>query len=63
ILRHLEEEARTMGITKILAHISSRNPVSLAFHRKHGFAECGRFPGIGRKWGKSFDVVWMLKDL
>jgi L-amino acid N-acyltransferase YncA len=63
ILRHLEEEARKQGITKLLAHISSRNPGSLAFHAKHGFTECGRFPEIGRKRGEPFDVVWMIKPL
>ena len=63
ILRHLEEAARVRGITKILAHISSRNPGSVAFHVKHGFVECGRFPEIGRKWDEPFDVIWMAKSL
>ena len=63
ILRRMMEEARRMAITRILAHISSRNPESIAFHRKHGFVECGRFPTIGRKWGEDFDVVWMVRVL
>jgi L-amino acid N-acyltransferase YncA len=63
VLRHLEDNARRQGITKILAHISSRNAASLAFHTKHGFTECGRFPEIGRKWEVPFDVVWMIKSL
>ena len=63
ILNHLEAEARKQGITKLLAHISSRNHDSIAFHVKHGFVECGRFPKIGRKWGVPFDVVWMIKDI
>jgi L-amino acid N-acyltransferase YncA len=63
ILRRMLEEARRMGITRILAHVSSRNPRSIDFHRKHGFVECGRFPGVGRKWGEDFDVVWMVKSL
>jgi L-amino acid N-acyltransferase YncA len=63
LLRRLEEEARTRGITRILAHISSRNPASLAFHSKNGFTECGRFPEIGRKRGEPFDVLWMIKSL
>ena len=63
ILAHLTEEARSRGITRILAHVSSKNPQSLAFHRKHGFIECGRLPEIGRKFGEPFDVVWMIKTL
>ncbi len=63
ILRYLELHARRRGITKVLAHVSSRNAPSLAFHQKHGFIECGRLPEIGRKWGKPFDVVWMIKTL
>jgi len=63
VLQHLENGARRQGITRLLAHISSRNPASTAFHHKHGFTHCGRFPGIGRKWGELFDVIWMIKPL
>jgi phosphinothricin acetyltransferase len=49
------------GITSILAGISSLNSASIAFHKKQGFQECGRFLKIGRKWGQDFDVVWMQK--
>ena len=63
VLRHLEAGAREHAVTILLAHISSRIPGSLAFHAKHGFVECGRFPGIGYKWGEPFDVVWMVKTL
>lgn len=61
MLDRLLAEGREMGITSILASISSLNPGSLAFHRKNGFVECGRFIGIGRKKGREFDVVWMQK--
>jgi L-amino acid N-acyltransferase YncA len=54
-------EARKMGIVTILASISSLNSQSIAFHKKNGFVECGRFVGIGRKKGQEFDVVWMQK--
>jgi L-amino acid N-acyltransferase YncA len=57
----LLHEARENGITSILAGISSLNSASLAFHKKRGFQECGRFLKIGRKWGQDFDVVWMQK--
>ena len=56
-------EAKKMEISSILASISSRNEGSIAFHEKLGFRECGRFEAIGRKWGKSFDVVWMQRML
>jgi phosphinothricin acetyltransferase len=61
MLDRLLAEASEIGITSILASISSLNPGSLAFHKKHGFQECGRFVGIGRKKGREFDVVWMQK--
>jgi len=61
MLDGLLQEARKMGIATILASISSLNSQSIAFHRKNGFVECGRFVGIGRKKGLKFDVVWMQK--
>jgi phosphinothricin acetyltransferase len=63
IISALVSEARRLGITAVLASISSLNPESLKFHRKAGFIECGRFVGIGKKRGQQFDVVWMQKNL
>jgi len=57
----LLSEARENGISSILAGISSLNSASIAFHKKRGFQECGRFLKVGRKWGQDFDVVWMQK--
>jgi len=62
-LERLEEEAKRRGIKNILANISSENEHSIQFHLKNGFRECGRFHQIGRKNGKSFDVVWMEKAI
>jgi L-amino acid N-acyltransferase YncA len=56
-------DARTAGVETLLANISSLNEVSLNFHLKHGFKECGRFERIGQKFGKDFDVIWMQKFL
>ncbi len=61
MLKKLAAGGRERGITSILASISSLNAGSIAFHKKHGFVECGRFLGIGRKWGQQFDVVWMQR--
>ncbi|HAR42636.1 MAG TPA: hypothetical protein DCS07_08410 [Bdellovibrionales bacterium] len=61
ILDHLEKTARSLGIDALLAHISSRNQPSVAFHKKQGFSECGRLNKISRKFGKDVDIVWMRK--
>ena len=61
LLAHFEAEARKMGITSILVNISSLNPVSISFHRKNGFRECGRLKGVCRKNGRDIDVIWMQK--
>jgi len=57
------EDARDAGVETLLANISSLNDVSLNFHLKHGFKECGRFKRIGRKCDRDFDVIWMQKFL
>ena len=63
ILELFSHKCRERGIDSILAPVSSRNPGSLEFHRKHGFRECGRFLKVARKWGEDFDVVWLQKQL
>jgi L-amino acid N-acyltransferase YncA len=63
ILDHFITEAKKLGIDNLLAHTSSLNEVSLEFHRKHGFQECGRLKQVGTKFGKSFDIVWMQKRI
>jgi L-amino acid N-acyltransferase YncA len=61
ILENFEKEAVKAGVDILLASISSRNGLSLEFHKKYGFAECGRLRSVGRKFGEDFDVVWMQK--
>ena len=63
LLKHLIEGAREIGVDNLLASISSLNGESLAFHRKYGFVECGRFRDVGRKRGRPFDVIWMQRAL
>lgn len=63
MLAELETRAPQVGIRILLAAISSLNEGSLAFHRKHGFVEVGRFRQVCIKRGTPFDVVWMQKML
>ncbi len=53
-----------MGIDSLAASVSSKNEESLAFHRKNGFRECGRFErAAGSKNDQDFDIVWMRRQL
>ena len=63
LLEYLLGKAVEMGLSSVLASISSLNEGSINFHKKNGFSECGRFMGIGKKKGRPFDVVWMQKIL
>lgn len=61
LLSILTEDAIELKIDTLLAHISSLNGASLAFHLKNGFKECGRFKRVGKKFDRDFDVVWMQR--
>ncbi|GLU55538.1 GNAT family N-acetyltransferase [Dyadobacter frigoris] len=59
----LENELSLLGIKNILVNISSKNLVSLNFHKKLGYVECGNFKGIAHKKGTYFDIIWLQKTL
>lgn len=63
LLHELQRGAKEKGVRTILAGISSLNEASLAFHRKHGFLEVGRFRQVCIKEGTPFDVIWVQKML
>jgi len=43
--------------------IDGENVDSIAFHRRLGFVEVGRLPGIGEKFGRPLDLVLMQLTL
>lgn len=61
LLDILVKEAKEMGIDTLLATISSMNKISLSFHEKNGFKQCGRFRRIGKKFRKDFDIIWVQR--
>jgi phosphinothricin acetyltransferase len=63
LLGVLEDRARELGMTSLVARVSSRNRKSIRFHRKNGFSPCGRIRHVGTKFGKPFDVVILQKFL
>ena len=62
-LNKLEEDAKRLGIKKIVANISDDNQRSIEFHNKNGFIEYGRINRIGNKLNRYFGIVYMYKDL
>ena len=63
LLAALIEEARTLDKRAMIGGIDATNAVSIALHEKFGFAEVGRLPGVGMKFGRPLDLVLMQKNL
>jgi L-amino acid N-acyltransferase len=63
LVEALVDRARASGKHAILGGIDADNAVSLKLHAKLGFFEAGRFPEVGRKFGRWLDLVLMQKLL
>ena len=63
LLRELIDRARALGYRAIIAVISSEQTGSIKIHEKFGFVEVGRFKGIGFKFSRWLDVVYLQLDL
>ena len=63
LLAALEDAARAEDIHVLVAGISSENPGSIRCFARHGYAETGRLPEVGHKFGRWLDLVLMQKIL
>ena len=59
----LIERARAAGKRLMIGGVSADQEASLRLHRKLGFAEVGRIPGAGHKFGRRLDLVFMALGL
>ncbi|MGH9016420.1 MAG: GNAT family N-acetyltransferase [Acidimicrobiales bacterium] len=57
LMQALIEAARTSGKHTMVAAVDAGNEASLRFHRRLGFVEVGRLPGVGAKFGRWLDLV------
>lgn len=63
LLTHVEDHARNRQARLMIGAVTGSNGASLAFHRRHGYAEWGRIPCAGFKFGQWHDLLLMGKDL
>ncbi len=63
LLAALVARARARGLTAMVGGIDSANAASIALHEQAGFEIQGKLKGVGRKFGKSLDLVFMVKAL
>jgi phosphinothricin acetyltransferase len=63
LLAALIGEARRLGKRAMIGGIDASNEPSLSLHRRLGFVEVGRLPGVGVKFQRPLDLVLMQKAL
>ena len=63
LMEALLERGRAAGKRVMVAAIDASNVDSVLFHERLGFAEVGRLPGVGDKFGRRLDLVLMQRDL
>ena len=63
VLGELVTRAKAQGLAAMVGGIDSENAGSMALHEEAGFEVQGNLRGVGRKFGKSLDLVFMVKSL
>lgn len=63
VLAELVKRAKAKGLEAMVGGIDSANAGSIALHEQAGFEVQGTLKGVGRKFGKKLDLVFMVKAL
>jgi L-amino acid N-acyltransferase len=63
LLGELVTRAQAKGLAAMVGGIDSKNDASIALHEQAGFEIQGVLKGVGRKFGKTLDLVFMVRGL
>ena len=63
LMAAIEDHARGRGMRLMIGGITGSNDGSIRFHERLGYAEWGRIPAAGFKFGAFHELVLMGKDL
>ena len=63
LLETLIERSGACGFKPLVAVIGGAEPASITLHAKCGFREAGRLTGVGFKFGRWLDSVYMQREL
>lgn len=63
VLAELVKRAKAKGLEAMVGGVDSANAGSIALHEQAGFEVQGNLKGVGRKFGKQLDLVFMVKAL
>ena len=63
LLQDLIHRAKALGYRTIIAAISSEQTASIKIHEHFGFVEAGHLKGVGFKFSKWLDVVYLQLEL
>ncbi len=63
LLDRLLIAASNSGFKQMIAVVGGAEPASIALHARLGFIERGRMKGVGRKFGRDLDTVYLQRSL
>lgn len=63
LLMELLELSAARGFRTVIAVIGGAEPASISLHNRCGFREAGRLTGVGFKFGRWLDSVYMQREL
>ncbi|MFH5806299.1 GNAT family N-acetyltransferase [Alienimonas sp. DA493] len=63
LLTALLDRAPAAGLRCLIGVLSADNAASLKLHAALGFEEVGRLPGVGVKWNRRLDAVFVQRAL